>query len=29
MSLQGSLDEQQVAEDREVVASDLLNILHR
>ncbi|KAF9454773.1 hypothetical protein P691DRAFT_804132 [Macrolepiota fuliginosa MF-IS2] len=28
MSLQGSLDEQQVAEDREVVASDLLNILH-
>jgi hypothetical protein len=29
MSLQGNLDEQQVAEDREVVASDLLNILHR
>lgn len=28
MSLQGNLDEQQVAEDREVVASDLLNILH-
>jgi hypothetical protein len=29
MSLQGNLDELQVAEDREVVASDLLNILHR
>jgi len=29
MSLQGNLDEQQVAEDREVVARDLLNILHR
>jgi hypothetical protein len=28
MSLQGSLDEQQVAQDREAVASDLLNILH-
>ncbi|PPR05349.1 hypothetical protein CVT24_007963 [Panaeolus cyanescens] len=28
MSLQGSLNEQQVAEDREAVASDLLNILH-
>lgn len=28
MSLQGSLDEQQVAADREAVASDLLNILH-
>lgn len=29
MSLQGNLDEQQAAEDREVVARDLLNILHR
>ncbi|KAG5646535.1 hypothetical protein DXG03_003302 [Asterophora parasitica] len=29
MSLQGSIDEVQVSEDREVVASDLLNILHR
>ncbi|KAF8908951.1 fungal-specific transcription factor domain-containing protein [Gymnopilus junonius] len=28
MSLQGNLDEHQVAEDREAVASDLLNILH-
>ncbi|KXN88182.1 hypothetical protein AN958_07641 [Leucoagaricus sp. SymC.cos] len=28
MSLHGNLEEQQVAEDREVVASDLLNILH-
>lgn len=28
MSLQGNLDEQQVVEDREVVARDLLNILH-
>ncbi|KAF4617490.1 hypothetical protein D9613_006076 [Agrocybe pediades] len=28
MSLQGNLDEQQVAEDREAVARDLLNILH-
>ncbi|KAF9527598.1 fungal-specific transcription factor domain-containing protein [Crepidotus variabilis] len=28
MSLQGSLDEMQVAQDREAVASDLLNILH-
>lgn len=27
-ALQGSIDEQQVAEDREAVASDLLNILH-
>ncbi|KAG2151347.1 fungal-specific transcription factor domain-containing protein [Suillus clintonianus] len=27
-SLQGSIDEHQVAEDREAVASDLLNILH-
>ncbi|KAF8073864.1 fungal-specific transcription factor domain-containing protein [Lyophyllum atratum] len=27
-SLQGSVDEMQVAEDREAVASDLLNILH-
>jgi hypothetical protein len=29
MSIQGSVDEQKVAEDREAVASDLLNILHR
>ena len=29
MTLQGSIDENQVAEDREAVASDLLNILHR
>ncbi|CAA7261386.1 unnamed protein product [Cyclocybe aegerita] len=28
MALQGNLDEQQVAQDREAVASDLLNILH-
>lgn len=28
-SLQGNIDEHQVAEDREAVASDLLNILHR
>lgn len=28
-SLQGSIDEGRVAEDREVVASELLNILHR
>ncbi|KAF9468611.1 fungal-specific transcription factor domain-containing protein [Collybia nuda] len=28
ISLQGSIDEHQVAEDREAVASDLLNILH-
>ena len=28
-SLQGSIDESRVAEDRESVASDLLNILHR
>ncbi|KAF8158300.1 fungal-specific transcription factor domain-containing protein [Crassisporium funariophilum] len=28
MSLHGNLDEMQVAEDREAVASDLLNILH-
>ncbi|KAJ8080378.1 hypothetical protein PM082_017211 [Marasmius tenuissimus] len=28
ISLQGTLDEQQVAEDREAVASELLNILH-
>ncbi|PPQ89641.1 hypothetical protein CVT25_013828 [Psilocybe cyanescens] len=28
MALQGNLDEHQVAEDREAVASDLLNILH-
>ncbi len=28
-SLQGSVDESRVAEDREAVASDLLNILHR
>lgn len=28
-ALQGSIDEHQVAEDREAVASDLLNILHR
>ncbi|OJT12796.1 hypothetical protein TRAPUB_10631 [Trametes pubescens] len=28
-SLQGSVDERRVAEDREAVASDLLNILHR
>lgn len=28
-SLQGSIDESRVAEDREAVASDLLNILHR
>ncbi|KAG6868609.1 hypothetical protein C0993_000412 [Termitomyces sp. T159_Od127] len=29
VSLQGTIDEAQVAEDREAVASDLLNILHR
>jgi hypothetical protein len=29
LSIQGSVDEQKVAEDREAVASDLLNILHR
>lgn len=29
MSIQGNVDEQKVAEDREAVASDLLNILHR
>ena len=29
LSLQGNLDEQRVAEEREAVASDLLNILHR
>lgn len=29
MSLQGNLNEQQVAEDREAVARDLLNILHK
>ncbi|KAF7346162.1 Zn(2)-C6 fungal-type domain-containing protein [Mycena sanguinolenta] len=28
MSIQGSIDEQKVTEDREAVASDLLNILH-
>lgn len=28
-SLQGSVDDARVAEDREAVASDLLNILHR
>ncbi|KAJ7644241.1 hypothetical protein FB45DRAFT_975806 [Roridomyces roridus] len=28
MSIQGSVDEQKMAEDREAVASDLLNILH-
>ena len=28
-SLQGSIDERRIAEDRETVASDLLNILHR
>ncbi|KAJ7935504.1 fungal-specific transcription factor domain-containing protein [Mycena leptocephala] len=28
MSIQGNVDEQKVAEDREAVASDLLNILH-
>ncbi|EAU85911.2 hypothetical protein CC1G_02934 [Coprinopsis cinerea okayama7 len=28
MTLHGSLDEQKIAEDREAVASDLLNILH-
>ncbi|KAJ7147557.1 fungal-specific transcription factor domain-containing protein [Mycena crocata] len=28
MAIQGSVDEQKVAEDREAVASDLLNILH-
>ena len=28
-SLHGSIDEARVAEDREAVASDLLNILHR
>ncbi|KAF9077532.1 fungal-specific transcription factor domain-containing protein [Rhodocollybia butyracea] len=28
LSLQGSLDDQKIAEDREAVASDLLNILH-
>ncbi|KAJ7071845.1 fungal-specific transcription factor domain-containing protein [Mycena belliarum] len=28
MSIQGSVDEQKVAQDREAVASDLLNILH-
>jgi len=29
ISLQGNLNEQQVAEDREAVARDLLNILHK
>lgn len=29
MSLHGTIDERQVAEDRESVASDLLIILHR
>lgn len=29
MTMQGNLDEHQVAQDREAVASDLLNILHR
>jgi hypothetical protein len=29
MSLQGNLNEQQVAEDREAVARDLLSILHK
>jgi hypothetical protein len=29
MSIQGNIDEQKVTEDREAVASDLLNILHR
>lgn len=28
-SLRGSVDDMRVAEDREAVASDLLNILHR
>lgn len=28
-TLQGSIDESRVAEEREAVASDLLNILHR
>jgi hypothetical protein len=28
-SLQGNIDEHQVAEDREAVASNLLDILHR
>lgn len=28
-SLQGNVDEHRIAEDREVVARDLLNILHR
>ncbi len=29
ISLQGNIDDHQVAEDREAVASDLLSILHR
>lgn len=29
ISLQGNVDDRQVAEDREAVASDLLSILHR
>ena len=29
MFMQGNINEQKVAEDREAVASDLLNILHR
>ena len=29
MFMQGSVDEQKVAEDREAVASDMLNILQR
>jgi len=29
MSLQGNLNDMQIAEDREAIASDLLNILHR
>jgi hypothetical protein len=29
MTLQGSIDENKVAEDREAVASNLLDILHR
>jgi hypothetical protein len=28
-ALHGTVDENQIAEDREAVASDLLNILHR
>lgn len=28
-SLQGNIDEHQIAEDREAIASDLLNILRR